>query len=191
MTPQADGKAVVDKVFETHSVVEGELTLTTDEVTERLGEAERWTDFSLEASGTGQYLGQAKSPNGELFNVEVRQTADGIYSRWVNADDNGSGYAAITGVSKHRAVVDKVFETHSVVEGELTLTTDEVKERLGEAERWTDFSLEASGTGQYLGQAKSPNGELLNVEVRQTADGIYSRWINADDSGSGCAFITW
>lgn len=88
-------------------------------------------------------------------------------------------------------VVDDVFENHAVTADDLVLTTDQVQQRVGKAQKWTDFSIEEVATGRYQGQATSPKGELLNVEVCQTADGVYSRWKNADGSGFGAAYITW
>lgn len=89
------------------------------------------------------------------------------------------------------AVIDNVFENHNIKEEELTLTTDEVEQRFGVARKWTEFSIQEIGPGQYKGEATSPKGELLNVEVRQTANGIYARWRNADENGSGGALMTW
>lgn len=94
-TSQSDGDADIDKVFEQHNVEVEELTLNKDEVVQRLGDAQKWTEFSIDEIGPGQYEGQAKSPTGQLLNVEVRQTANGIYSRYTNADDSGSGKACI------------------------------------------------------------------------------------------------
>lgn len=89
------------------------------------------------------------------------------------------------------AAVDKVFENHDVKVEQLTLTIDDVEQRLGDAQKWTEFSIDEIGPGQYEGQAKSPKGELLRVEVRQTANGIYSRWTNVNEVGSGKALLVW
>ncbi|MCA9200960.1 MAG: hypothetical protein KDA87_25650 [Planctomycetales bacterium] len=88
--------------------------------------------------------------------------------------------------------IDEIFENHSVEADQLSLTTEDVIKRFGDAQKWTDFSLTETAPGQYEGQAKSPSGELLNVEVRQTTNGIFSKWTNADDSASGGnARMTW
>ncbi len=90
-----DGKAAIDRVFEIHDVKPDELTLTSKEVEQRLGVAQKWTEFSINEIKPGQYEGKAKSPKGEVLNVEIRQTANGIYSRWTNSDGDGFGYASI------------------------------------------------------------------------------------------------
>jgi hypothetical protein len=89
------------------------------------------------------------------------------------------------------SAVDKVFENHNVKAEQLTLSMEEVRQRLGTAQKWNDFTLEEIATGQYEGQAKSPSDELLNVEVRQIANGIYTRWTNADSNAGGSAWNHW
>jgi hypothetical protein len=96
MTPLNDGYAAVVKVFDSHTVQADELSLTSKEVEQRLGVAQKWTEFSIKEIGPGQYQGQAKSPKEELLDVEIRQTANGIYARWTNANNKGaSGWASI------------------------------------------------------------------------------------------------
>ena len=81
--------------------------------------------------------------------------------------------------------IDEVFRTHNVKESELTLSRDEVVKRSIEAKEWSSLELETIGLGKYEGKAVTERGEVLNVEVRQTANGIYARWTNEDKPGRG------
>ena len=89
-------------------------------------------------------------------------------------------------------IVDEVFENHHVKREELRLSASEIKQSLGNNEYWTDFSLEEIEPGQYKGEASSARGELFIVEARQTADGVYWRWANADGPVTNVkSYIKW
>jgi hypothetical protein len=77
-------------------------------------------------------------------------------------------------------IVDKVFENHQVQKEELRLSANEVKQSLGNNKEWTEFSLEEIAPGQYKGEAITSQKGGVVVEARQTADGLYWRWTNAD-----------
>ncbi len=82
----ADVDRIVDDVFENHHVNKEELRLSVSEIKQSLGNNKHWIDFSIEEIEPGQYKGKASSAQGELFVVEARQTADGVYWRWAKAD---------------------------------------------------------------------------------------------------------
>lgn len=88
-------------------------------------------------------------------------------------------------------LVDEVFANHEIDEAALEFSRESVEQRLIETQKWGDLDLEITGTGKYKGDATTKDGTIFNVEVRQTTEGIYTRWTSLDKSGGGSAIITW
>ncbi len=104
----------------------------------------------------------------------------------MSASSNSEGNTNVDGI------VDEVFENHQVKKEELRLSASEVKQSLGNNKDWADFSFEEIQPGQYKGKASSAQGDSFIVEARQTADGIYWRWANADGPVTSVkSYIKW